>query len=124
MEIADIFVVNKADREGADRLMAELRLMRDPTGAGWVGRPYHRDTGSSQCRVEALYDMIDAHRRFLEASGINGGETASPQRIMGACRASGETAVNAAGREDHVLAALVEQVMRAEVDPILLRPVF
>ena len=29
MEIADIFVVNKADREGADRLMAELRMMRE-----------------------------------------------------------------------------------------------
>src|SRR5262245_8158091 len=28
MEIADIFVVNKADRQGADRLMAELRMMR------------------------------------------------------------------------------------------------
>ena len=70
MEIADIFVVNKADREGADRLMAELRMMREIQQApdGWdvpiVATQAHRGVG-----VEALYDMIEAHRRFLEASG-------------------------------------------------------
>ncbi len=75
MEIADIFVVNKADREGADRLMAELRMMREIqlVSGGWdvpiVATQAHRGVG-----VEALYDMIDAHRRFLEASGnCNGG---------------------------------------------------
>ena len=32
MEIGDVFVVNKADREGADRVVAELSMMLDFAG--------------------------------------------------------------------------------------------
>lgn len=35
MEIADIFVVNKADREGADRIKAELMGLSDLQGGDW-----------------------------------------------------------------------------------------
>src|SRR5947209_9416228 len=34
MEIADVFVVNKADREGADRLVAEIESMQSLAGHG------------------------------------------------------------------------------------------
>jgi LAO/AO transport system kinase len=66
MEIADIFVINKADREGADRLMAELRMMREIqlTSGGWdvpiIATQAHRDVG-----VETLYDTIESHRHYL-----------------------------------------------------------
>lgn len=33
MEIADVFVINKADREGADRLVAEVNVMLDLCGS-------------------------------------------------------------------------------------------
>src|SRR5574341_1208624 len=38
MEIADLFVVNKADREGADRTVRdiEMALMMDPVAGGWT----------------------------------------------------------------------------------------
>jgi LAO/AO transport system kinase len=36
LEIGDVFLVNKADREGADRLVAELSMMLDLSDAhGW-----------------------------------------------------------------------------------------
>ena len=43
MEIADIFVLNKADREGADRLAAEIEAMLQlvPERDGWKPRVVH-----------------------------------------------------------------------------------
>jgi LAO/AO transport system kinase len=120
MEIADIFVVNKADREGADRLMAELRMMREiqPEPDGWdvpiVATEAHRGVG-----IEALYDAIQAHRRFLEESGALQRRRAQHRRneLWDLVEHRVRQRLTQRVREDRTLAALVEQVMRAEVDP-------
>jgi LAO/AO transport system kinase len=120
MEIADIFVVNKADREGADRLMAELRLMQEIQQApdGWdvpiVATQAHQDVG-----VEALYDTIQAHRRFLEESGTLQRRRAQHRRteLWDLVEHRVRQRLTQRVREDPKLAALVEQVARAEVDP-------
>lgn len=39
MEIADLFVVNKADRQGARRTIAELRMMLEMSGIPLIERP-------------------------------------------------------------------------------------
>ena len=120
MEIADIFVVNKADREGADRLMAELRMMREiqPELDGWdvpiVATQAHRGVG-----IEALYDTIQAHRRFLEESGALQRRRAQHRRneLWDLVEHRVRQRLTQRVREDRTLAALVEQVMRAELDP-------
>jgi LAO/AO transport system kinase len=120
MEIADIFVVNKVDREGADRLMAELRMMREIQQApdGWdipiVATQAHRGVG-----VEALYDTIQAHRRFLEESGQLQRRRAQHRRneLWELVEHRIRQRLTQRVREDRTLAALVEQVVRAEVDP-------
>jgi LAO/AO transport system kinase len=120
MEIADIFVVNKADREGADRLMAELRMMREiqQTPDGWevpiVTTQAHRGVG-----VEALYDGIQAHQRFLAESGELQRRRARHRRneLWALVEHRVRQRLTQRVREDPTLAALVEQVMQAEIDP-------
>jgi LAO/AO transport system kinase len=120
MEIADIFVVNKADREGGDRLVAELRMMREIQLASseWdvpiVATQAHRGVG-----VEVLYDSIEAHRHFLEASGELQRRRARHRRneLWALVEQRVRQRLTQRAREDRELAALVEQVMRAEVDP-------
>jgi LAO/AO transport system kinase len=120
MEIADIFMVNKADREGADRLMAELRMMREIQQApgGWdvpiVATQAHRGVG-----VEALYEAIQAHRRFLEESGELQRRRAQHRRkeLWDLVEHRVSQRLTQRVREDSTLATLVEKVMRAEVDP-------
>jgi LAO/AO transport system kinase len=120
MEIADIFVVNKVDREGADRLMAELRMMREIQQApdGWdipiVATQAHRGVG-----IEALYDTIQAHRRFLEGSGELQRRRAQHRRneLWDLVEHRVRQRLTQRVREDRTLAALVEQVVRAEMDP-------
>ncbi len=71
LEIGDIFVVNKADREGADRTARELSTMLDmrhPLEGGWnpkvMKTEAQRGTG-----IEELTSEILAHRDFFLSSG-------------------------------------------------------
>jgi len=67
MEIADIFVVNKADREGADRLLTELSLMLDLSPAKIAWRPpILKTVGTLGEGIAELGEKILAHRKFLE----------------------------------------------------------
>jgi LAO/AO transport system kinase len=67
MEIADIFVVNKADREGADRVVTELSLMLDlsPVKSAWRP-PIVKTVGTLGEGIPELAEKILAHRKFLE----------------------------------------------------------
>jgi LAO/AO transport system kinase len=120
MEIADIFVVNKADREGADRLIMELRLLQSmkPAADGWhapiVATQAHREIG-----VDELYAKIEEHRRFLEASGELQRRRARYRRneLWELVERRVRQRLAQRAQEDPQLAALVAQVMQGTLDP-------
>ena len=70
MEIGDIFVLNKADREGADRLEEQLHAMlslvmpRD----GWHP-PVIRTVATENKGIEDLVITVEKFRKHFEASG-------------------------------------------------------
>jgi LAO/AO transport system kinase len=69
MEIAEVFAVNKADREGADRLVRDIEGVLEMTMHGvWTPRVV-RTVGTSGEGVPELLDAIEAHRKTLEATG-------------------------------------------------------
>jgi len=67
MEIGDIFVVNKADREGADRLVTELSLMLDlnPAASPWKP-PIIKTIATMGDGIPEVTEKILGHRQFLE----------------------------------------------------------
>ena len=68
MEIGDIFVVNKADREGADRLVTELSLMLDLSQAMSPWRPpVIKTIAPTGEGIPELIEKISAHRQFLQS---------------------------------------------------------
>ncbi|MDP9265423.1 MAG: methylmalonyl Co-A mutase-associated GTPase MeaB [Chloroflexota bacterium] len=72
LEIADIHVVNKADRDGADRTVADLRSMLSLGGAQRAGlsRPaIVKTVAATAAGVDELADELDRHRRALVESG-------------------------------------------------------
>lgn len=70
MEIADIFVVNKADLAGADRTCSELSMMLDLGGGPRQWRPpIIRTVMLDGSGVNEMYGAILKHREFLEQSG-------------------------------------------------------
>jgi LAO/AO transport system kinase len=78
MEIADVFVVNKADRPGAAEAEADLRRVLDLSGAGAVGgagaaeawrAPILPTTATSGDGVAGVWAAVVRHREHQSASG-------------------------------------------------------
>jgi LAO/AO transport system kinase len=118
LEIGDIFVVNKSDREGAQALVRELRGMvalgeRDP--AGW--KPPIVTTIAS--RGEGIADLLERAEQFRAVQQENGGWAARRVRrarseVTGLvlARWQAELALDPAAGLD----TLAEAVSRGELD--------
>jgi len=76
MEVADIFVVNKADRDGAHALMAELRFSvhlhytsgSAPKDVDWEV-PVLAAQAAHDVGIDAMLEQIRRHRAALEQAG-------------------------------------------------------
>jgi LAO/AO transport system kinase len=69
LEIGDVFVVNKADRDGVAATVHDLQGMLDLAGARAWRPPVLETVATTDRGVDALLDAIDRHRAELEASG-------------------------------------------------------
>lgn len=71
LEIGDLYVVNKADRDGADQVRRDLRSMlalaQTPEG-GWKP-PIVKTVASKGEGLDEVVAEIDDHRTWLESSG-------------------------------------------------------
>ncbi|MBI1873043.1 MAG: methylmalonyl Co-A mutase-associated GTPase MeaB [Acidobacteria bacterium] len=119
MEIADVFVVNKADREGADRMVASIEstLALESFGEGKWRPPVLKTQATTGQGVSELLETLD---RFREASAPQ-----QPERRRGRTAARLREILSAQfGRhlDDHVLGAeerdrIVEAIATRRLDP-------
>jgi LAO/AO transport system kinase len=70
MEIADVFVVNKADREGVERVVAEIESMLSLAEHDGRRPEIVRTVASRDEGIAALADAIAGFRARAEASGL------------------------------------------------------
>lgn len=70
LEIGDLFTINKADREGTDKLNIEIEMMLElnPEHVGWRP-PINRTIASKSVGIEAVVDSIEAHKAYLIDTG-------------------------------------------------------
>jgi LAO/AO transport system kinase len=69
MEIADVFVVNKADRPGAPDAVRELKQMLEMSDAEW--KPEIVETVATKDEgIEELWTAIEKHRAWQEERGV------------------------------------------------------
>jgi LAO/AO transport system kinase len=70
LEIADIFVVNKADRQGADRVVAELEMMLDLSNREAAWRPpVYSTIATTNKGIDAVVEGIEGHIQHLRQNG-------------------------------------------------------
>jgi LAO/AO transport system kinase len=119
LEIADIHVVNKADREGADRTIAELRAMLmlvPPPPDTWVPPVLPavavRDEG-----VDAVLDALVGHMAALKTSGDLDRRRAriAEARVLKIAQDLAAQAITRPGSQE--VARLLERVTRRELAP-------
>jgi LAO/AO transport system kinase len=70
LEIADLFVINKADRPGAREARRDLEQMLDLSSLGDWRPPIVDTVASNGDGLAELWDEVSRHRAHLRASGI------------------------------------------------------
>ncbi len=120
LEIGDLYVINKADRDGADQVRRELRSMlalaERPEGA-WK-QPIIKTVASKGEGVEEVVEAIDQHRAWLEASGEL--DKRRLRRARDEIEAIAVTSLRRRWGDVHArteLDELAEQVVAGESDP-------
>jgi LAO/AO transport system kinase len=69
LEIAEVFVVNKADREGADEVVRDIRnMLAMGPKADWKPPIVKTSTVTGE-GVDELWDAIERHRKHQESNG-------------------------------------------------------
>jgi LAO/AO transport system kinase len=120
LEVGDVFVVNKADRDGADQVVRDLRSMIRMAERGpgdWrepiVSTVAHRGQG-----IEELVESIDKHRAWLVASGEL--DTRRTRRVRDEIEAIAVRSLRRRFAElhgDSRLDTLAEMVLLGQTDP-------
>ena len=119
MEIADLFVLNKADRDGAGRLQRDLQMMLHVrhTSDGWcppvLSTQAHQGIGTV-----ALYEAITAHRRKLSETGQLAARRRQNRRqeLLDLLQQQLMAALTAQFEDDETHSELLEQVEEGTVD--------
>jgi LAO/AO transport system kinase len=119
-EIADVFCVNKGDLPGAELAAKDLRefvSMGAPAG-GW--RPVVVTTSTRDATgIVPLWEAVEAHESFLDTSGARA--AAERRRISKEIESLVLERVGQSVEEalatDPELAALLDRVVRREIDP-------
>jgi LAO/AO transport system kinase len=121
LEIGDIFVVNKADRDGADATVRDLRHMislGDRTEPGLWRPPVVKTVASQKTGLDEVMEALDKHRAFIEENG----ELARRRERRAADEIESIALASLRARFGHLaghegLDALARQVVAGETDP-------
>ncbi|WP_320047904.1 methylmalonyl Co-A mutase-associated GTPase MeaB [uncultured Ilyobacter sp.] len=68
MEIGDVFVINKADRDGAEKTAREIRMMLEFNKNEW-NPPVNMAIAVENQGIKELFDSILEHREYMTGSG-------------------------------------------------------
>jgi LAO/AO transport system kinase len=120
LEIGDVYVVNKADRDGAEQVRRELRTMislAERSEGDWKP-PIVLTVAQAGQGVDEVVAGIDEHRAWMEASGEL--ERRRVRRARDEIEAIAVTSLRARWGDVHErteLDALAEQVVEGSTDP-------
>ncbi len=70
LEIGDVFAINKADHDGADKLVTEINMMLDLDGVMKDWRPPIQKVVANQgLGIQEVIAMIDKHYNYIKGNG-------------------------------------------------------
>jgi LAO/AO transport system kinase len=115
MEIADLFVINKADQPGASRLRREIRAMLHlaPAAHGAWRQPILETVASRLEGIDAVMSEVERHASYLRESGRLAEMRRRRARFEIGAILQEELRRSLEGRED----AFVDQVLSGTITP-------
>lgn len=120
LEIGDLFTINKADREGVDKLNIEIEMMLELNQEDVAWRPpINRTVASKDEGIQDVVDSIEEHKKYLFESGeiktIRAARIKSEVTAMINDRISRHIDASVVATDE--FAATVIQLQKREIDP-------
>ncbi|MGI3200233.1 methylmalonyl Co-A mutase-associated GTPase MeaB [Streptomyces sp. GLT-R25] len=121
LEIGDVYVVNKADRDGADATARELNHMLglgEFRGPGDWRPPIVKTVAAREEGIDEVVEALEKHRAWMEERGV-----LAERRLARASREVETIAVTALRERiadlhgDRRLSALAERIVAGDLDP-------
>ncbi|QEV20303.1 methylmalonyl Co-A mutase-associated GTPase MeaB [Streptomyces alboniger] len=121
LEIGDVYVVNKADRDGADATARELNHMLglgESRGPGDWRPPIVKTVAARGEGIDEVVEALEKHRAWMEERGV-----LAERRVSRASREVETIAVTALRERigsvhgDRRLSSLAERIVAGELDP-------
>jgi LAO/AO transport system kinase len=119
MEIGDIFVVNKADRENADEAVIDIETMLDMSSEKQKWKPPVIKTMAAKGEgTKELLDQINQHMKYLkkEAFDIQLRQKAETELVEAIKQKTTDSIINELRRKGK-LEKLVEKILAKKTDP-------
>jgi LAO/AO transport system kinase len=118
LEIGDIFVINKADKPGADEIERDILDMtsRRPTGSGWSPEIF-RTTAITGEGVEPLVDGVYRHKNRVRGEEHGGRRTPTAPQLLQMLK---ERVLDEIWNDDLKMKMVrdsLQQISRGETDP-------
>jgi LAO/AO transport system kinase len=128
MEIADIFVVNKADRDGAPRMQTELTLMLElkysakhpePGDPPLWKIPVLPTQALNNIGMNELFQAIEDHHRFLQDTGelMRKRKARRREELLSRVEHEARRRLTVRAQTDPALARLLDEVSEGKTDP-------
>jgi len=120
LEIADIFVINKADREGADAVAEDLKqMLRLNPKHEWWEVPVLTTEAINNVGIDELYEGIKNHRKALEEAGQLDIRRKAQRRaeFLQVVERSVRKRILALIKKNEQLTVSLERVEQGEIDP-------
>ncbi|SES93657.1 LAO/AO transport system kinase [Natronincola peptidivorans] len=118
MEIGDVFIINKADREGADRTKTEIQMMLDFNHGDWRP-PVTKVVAIKNEGIEELVENLQEHENYLERTGkgIERRISNSEMEILHLTQQSLMSKVLDNNKNKNEIRSFAEKVAKRETDP-------
>ena len=119
MEVGNVFVVNKADRDGADKTLTEIRAMLEFNQNSKYIPPVIKTIAETGEGVEELMEKVAEHKQYMTSSG----EYAESQKrrieskLIDIYYANMIKSVRNLDKETNMIQDLINAVYNKELDP-------
>lgn len=118
MEVADVFVINKADRDGVEKVESEIEAMKSLAGTKPWDPPVQRTVAGTGAGLQELLGRIREHEAWLREAGGLEAKAQARARLRFGCLLAEEAARRARKRAGAAREAeLIDAIARRSLDP-------
>ncbi|RJS77090.1 methylmalonyl Co-A mutase-associated GTPase MeaB [Candidatus Bathyarchaeota archaeon] len=120
MEIADIFVVNKADRENADKAVIDIQSMLQLNNKEKAWKPpIIKTVALTGEGVTELIEKLEEHRKFLEKEKARKKSLSKAEaELVEAIKEQTANSIIEKLRKEGTLEEVLQKIVKKEIDPV------